>query len=59
MGKVDQGVVVLWVARHFWKKELSYIGYGGEGKQVRDILHINDLFKLIDFQIHNKSCFYS
>lgn len=53
MGKIDQGVVVLWVARHFWKKNLSYIGYGGEGKQVRDILHINDLFELIDYQVHN------
>jgi len=53
MGKVDQGVVVLWVARHFWKNKLSYIGYGGEGKQVRDILHIHDLFRLLDKQIHN------
>lgn len=53
MGKVDQGVVVLWVARHFWKKKLGYFGYGGEGKQVRDILHIHDLFQLIDKQIHN------
>jgi CDP-paratose 2-epimerase len=53
MGKVDQGVVVLWVARHFWKKKLNYIGYGGTGKQVRDILHIKDLFELIDYQAHN------
>lgn len=53
MGKVDQGVVVLWMARHFWKNPLSYIGYGGEGKQVRDMLHINDVFGLIDYQIHN------
>ena len=53
MGKVDQGVVVLWLAKHFWKKNLTYIGYGGEGKQVRDILHINDLFELVDFEIHN------
>lgn len=53
MGKVDQGVVVLWVARHFWQKELAYFGYGGEGKQVRDILHIDDLFRLVDWQIHN------
>lgn len=53
MGKVDQGVVVLWVARHFWKKGLSYFGYGGTGKQVRDILHIDDLYRLIDYQIHN------
>lgn len=51
MGKVDQGVVVLWVARHFWKKSLKYIGYGGLGKQVRDMLHIQDLFELIDLQV--------
>lgn len=53
MGKIDQGVAVLWVARHFWKRNLSYIGYGGEGKQVRDILHVDDLFNLLDEQIHN------
>jgi CDP-paratose 2-epimerase len=53
MGKVDHGVIVLWVARHFWKNKLGYFGYGGEGKQVRDILHIHDLFNLIDIQIHN------
>jgi len=53
MGKIDQGVIVLWVAKHFWKGELSYFGYGGEGKQVRDILHVNDLINLIDYQIHN------
>ncbi|MDB5103980.1 MAG: tyvulose epimerase [Fibrobacteres bacterium] len=50
MGKVDQGVVVLWVARHFWKGKLSYIGYGGTGKQVRDVLSVEDLFPLIDHQ---------
>ena len=32
---------------------MSYIGYGGTGKQVRDILHIDDLFELIDYQIKN------
>lgn len=53
MGKVDQGVVVLWMARHFWKQELGYFGYGGTGKQVRDILHIDDLYQLVDYQIHN------
>lgn len=57
MGKVDQGVTVLWVARHFWKKKLSYFGYGGTGKQVRDILHIDDLCDLIKLQIHDISAF--
>lgn len=53
MGKVDQGVIVLWMARHFWQQKLGYFGYGGTGKQVRDVLHVSDLFRLIDFQIHN------
>jgi CDP-paratose 2-epimerase len=53
MGKVDQGVIVLWVARHLFKGKLGYFGYGGTGKQVRDILHVADLFRLIDWQIHN------
>jgi CDP-paratose 2-epimerase len=52
MGKIDQGVVVLWMAKHFWKQNLSYVGYGGTGKQVRDMVHIKDLFDLIDLQIH-------
>jgi CDP-paratose 2-epimerase len=53
MGKIDQGVTVLWVARHFWKKELSYIGFGGKGKQVRDLLHVDDLYDLIVTQLNN------
>ena len=53
MGKVDQGVIVLWVAAHYFQKSLKYIGYGGTGKQVRDFLHINDLLKLIDYQLNN------
>jgi CDP-paratose 2-epimerase len=53
MGKVDQGVVVLWMAKHFWNQKLAYIGYGGHGKQTRDILHVRDLYRLVDWQIHN------
>lgn len=52
MGKTDQGVVTLWMAKHFWNQSLKYIGYGGTGKQVRDILHIQDVLELIDMQIH-------
>lgn len=53
MGKVDQGVITLWLARHYWKKNVAYFGYGGTGKQVRDVMHILDLFDLIDYEIHN------
>lgn len=55
MGKVDQGVFVLWLAAHYFGKSLSYIGYGGTGKQVRDLLHIEDLLSLINYQLENFS----
>lgn len=51
MGKVDQGVFVLWVAKHYFNKSLSYIGYGGAGKQVRDFIHIDDLYQAIEHQL--------
>ena len=52
MGKTDQGVVTLWMAKHYWNQSLKYIGYGGTGKQVRDLLHVDDVVSLIDLQIH-------
>ena len=51
MGKVDQGVFSHWVVSHFFGRDLSYIGYGGEGKQVRDMLHPDDLVALIEAQL--------
>lgn len=53
MGKIDQGVLVLWLARHYFKGSLKYIGFEGKGKQTRDVLHIDDLVRLIDWQIHH------
>jgi CDP-paratose 2-epimerase len=51
MGKVDQGFVVLWMARHLFGGPLSYSGFGGAGVQVRDILHVDDLFELLVLQV--------
>ncbi|MBF0183889.1 MAG: NAD-dependent epimerase/dehydratase family protein [Magnetococcales bacterium] len=51
MGKVDQGVFVLWLARHLYQGPLSYMGFGGRGKQVRDFLHVDDLYDLLRLQI--------
>lgn len=51
MGKVDQGVFSFWLFHHHFGLPLSYIGYGGEGKQVRDLLHIDDLTDLVDEQL--------
>ena len=55
MGKVDQGVFTLWVARHHFGKPLKYIGFGGAGKQVRDVLHVDDLFDLLLLQMGKRS----
>ncbi len=46
-GKVDQGVFTLWVASHHFGLPLRYTGFGGTGKQVRDLLHPDDLFDLL------------
>lgn len=53
MGKIDQGIMGYWIAQHFFKGKLSYIGYDGKGKQMRDVLPVDDLVNLVDWQIHN------
>ena len=55
MGKVDQGFVVLWAARHLYGGSLTYSGFGGEGLQVRDVLHIEDLYDLLRVQMADMS----
>ncbi len=50
-GKTDQGVFSLWVISHFFNQPLQYTGFGGTGKQVRDLLHPVDLFALLKKQI--------
>ncbi len=47
MGKVEQGVFALWMARHLWADSLAYKGWGGKGKQVRDVVHIDDARDLV------------
>ena len=50
-GRTDQGVFTLWVAKHVFNGQLSFTGFGGRGKQVRDLLHPVDLFQLIKRQL--------
>ncbi|MFZ2655813.1 MAG: NAD-dependent epimerase/dehydratase family protein [Victivallales bacterium] len=56
-GKVDQGIAVFWLASHMFEKPLKYIGFGGTGKQVRDMMHIDDLISLILLQLENPAKF--
>jgi CDP-paratose 2-epimerase len=51
MGKVDQGVFTHWMLAHHFGNPLSYIGFGGRGKQVRDLLHVEDLVDLVERQL--------
>lgn len=51
LGKVDQGVFTYWLAGHYFKRDLRYIGFSGKGKQVRDLLHIDDLAELVKLQL--------
>jgi CDP-paratose 2-epimerase len=51
MGKEEQGVFALWIARHYFGGELTYRGWGGEGKQVRDLLHVQDVWQMVRSQL--------
>jgi CDP-paratose 2-epimerase len=54
MGRVDQGVFTHWLLSHLRGRPLSYIGYGGGGKQVRDLLHVDDVVDLLELQLLNR-----
>ncbi|GAB5442290.1 MAG: NAD-dependent epimerase/dehydratase family protein [Fuerstiella sp.] len=51
-GKADQGIFAFWL--HSWKEKrpLRYIGFDGQGHQVRDCLHPRDLVPLLQQQMN-------
>jgi CDP-paratose 2-epimerase len=51
MGRVDQGVFTYWLLAHQLGLPLRYLGFSGLGKQVRDLLHVDDLVDLLDDQL--------
>ncbi len=51
MGKADQGLIAFWAARHEYGGPLGFTGFGGEGLQVRDVLHVLDLYDLVRVQM--------
>ena len=58
-GRQDQGFVSFWIWKHINKKKLSYIGFGGKGSQIRDVVHISDVCKLIALQINKINNIYN
>ncbi|HSI63091.1 MAG TPA: NAD-dependent epimerase/dehydratase family protein [Candidatus Saccharimonadia bacterium] len=50
-GRADQGIVAFWI--HSWRERrpLRYLGFGGKGLQVRDVVHPDDVASLVLSQI--------
>lgn len=50
-GKADQGIFSFWIHSYRARRPLNYIGFGGEGHQVRDCMHPRDLVPVILAQL--------
>jgi CDP-paratose 2-epimerase len=50
-GRPDQGIFAYWINSWLRRRPLKYIGFGGEGHQVRDGLHPRDLVPLLRQQV--------
>ena len=50
-GRPDQGIFAYWINCHRRRAPLRYIGFDGQGHQVRDCLHPRDLVPLLQGQI--------
>lgn len=48
-GHTDQGWVVWWAIAHWFQLPLTYLGW--QGRQVRDVLFVEDMLGLLDLQI--------
>ena len=46
-GRPDQGIFAFWINSHLARRPLKYIGFDGQGHQVRDCLHPRDLVPLL------------
>ena len=46
-GRPDQGILAYWLNAYLRRAPLKYLGFGGNGAQVRDALHPRDLAALV------------
>jgi CDP-paratose 2-epimerase len=49
-GRADQGIFAYWINAWLRRQPISYIGFGGNGYQVRDCFHPRDLISLLQKQ---------
>jgi CDP-paratose 2-epimerase len=54
-GKADQGIFSFWIRSWARRQPLKYIGFDGQGSQVRDCLHPSDLVDLVLRQMRGDS----
>jgi CDP-paratose 2-epimerase len=50
-GRADQGIFAYWLNAWLRRRPLKYIGFNGQGGQVRDCLHPRDLLPLLEKQM--------
>ena len=50
-GRADQGIFSYWIHAHRRRRPLKYIGFDGQGCQVRDGLHPRDLLPVLRAQM--------
>jgi CDP-paratose 2-epimerase len=53
-GKPDQGIFSFWINSHLRRRPLKYIGFDGQGHQVRDCLHPRDLVPVLLSQMKHR-----
>jgi len=53
-GRADQGIFSFWIHSCAARRSLKFVGFGGEGFQVRDCLHPHDLGEVLFWQMRNE-----
>lgn len=54
-GTAEQGIFSYWIHAYAQKCPLTYIGFDGSGRQVRDALHTDDLAELVSLQFEHST----
>ena len=53
-GRPDQGIFAFWINSYLRRRPLNYIGFNGQGHQVRDCLHPRDVAALAWKQMRSR-----